>query len=768
MASRALNTIVTVSLTGQSEYTVPFEYLARKFVKLTLIGIDRRPLVLNVDYRFVNKTTISLFTPAVAGYTKLELRRETSATERLVTFIDGSILKADALNISQVQALHIAEEGRDYTNLLLNVNDDGNFDARGQRIINMANGVAPQDAVTFSQLQEVIAYNDDPTPFIWNRNVIALAVGTTYGKYSQDGRRLTPRLSYGQNQYLPIVDTTDAFQFLGAPQVNADGTITVETTIGPRTFSKARAEALSADVMDYIDIRHYGADVSYNAATNTAAIQKAFDAAPEGANVAFIGAGEYRFEEIVITKRVTLVGAADLRFQCFRIKASNVTSMLTGNLTATTYGSIYRAFYVSAYEDGVDYENIRILYANFYDWFYCTDFRGRPYASVDGDPLIKVMKNTLVMGCTSVVPQDGKNRGHFQHTGVTNCRVIGCATYGGKNATSYNFINGNGYIIVQGCYDENNSYGSLEIENNRLSMGSVTGNSFGHDLWIDDTSNITVTGNSVKRTIRLTAQSNDLTDITVVGNVCGNISVTRFGEDPQGLIHRILIANNTLLGGVGGSHAIFCDSSVQSATIMGNNIGADFTNSMALVRSANCQYIVKHNVGSKPIIASSTGGTMIVYGNEGINYTGANNVARHIDTLLKPSEDYLDLPGKYLHGTKYAGQLGAGQTATVVLPIPDSGTLSFRGVALWVMIRDVGTNNTSCFRADGIHKVVGPAIGFSMGTPYSVFGVDGAAVNLANNGSTLTEIRIQFRNAGSKNLQVTVMPEVSSRFGTEA
>lgn len=151
---RTTNTIVTVNLTGQTEFTIPFEYLARKFVMVTLLGTDSKVLTLGADYRFVTKTTISLLVPAPAGYDRLELRRITDATERLVNYYDGSILRALDLNTSQIQSLHIAEEARDSVNVDgTGISPDGQIDARGRRIINVADGVRDTDAVTVGQLK---------------------------------------------------------------------------------------------------------------------------------------------------------------------------------------------------------------------------------------------------------------------------------------------------------------------------------------------------------------------------------------------------------------------------------------------------------------------------------------------------------------------------------------------------------------------------------------------------------------------------------------
>lgn len=138
------------------DFTIPFEYLARKFVVVTLIGATRRELILNTEYRFSTPTTIT--TTKAWGpsdsFNLIEIRRLTSATERLVDFADGSILRAYDLNISSVQSLHIAEEARDLTADTIGVNNDGNLDARARKIVNLADGVNDGDAVNLRQQKQ--------------------------------------------------------------------------------------------------------------------------------------------------------------------------------------------------------------------------------------------------------------------------------------------------------------------------------------------------------------------------------------------------------------------------------------------------------------------------------------------------------------------------------------------------------------------------------------------------------------------------------------
>lgn len=136
----------------KTDFTVPFDYLKKSFVTVrlgtgnTLTGGDYGDT--GSDYYFLDKTTIRLKVAPASGES-LTIRRYTSATERVVTFKDASILKATDLDTSQVQAFHIAEEGRDLLEDSLSVNQDGNRGAKGKRIINVGAPVADNDAMTY-------------------------------------------------------------------------------------------------------------------------------------------------------------------------------------------------------------------------------------------------------------------------------------------------------------------------------------------------------------------------------------------------------------------------------------------------------------------------------------------------------------------------------------------------------------------------------------------------------------------------------------------
>lgn len=136
----------------RTDFTIPFDYLKKSFVTVrlgtgtTLTGGDYGDT--GSDYYFLDKTTIRLKVAPASGES-LTIRRYTSATERVVTFKDASILKATDLDTSQVQAFHIAEEGRDILEDSLSVNREGNWNAKGKRIINVGDAVSDSDAMTY-------------------------------------------------------------------------------------------------------------------------------------------------------------------------------------------------------------------------------------------------------------------------------------------------------------------------------------------------------------------------------------------------------------------------------------------------------------------------------------------------------------------------------------------------------------------------------------------------------------------------------------------
>ncbi|EDW9662032.1 hypothetical protein AA219_004418, partial [Salmonella enterica subsp. enterica serovar Newport] len=102
---------------GSQQYAIPFDYLARKFVVVSFINSnnpsDNIALRQGIDFQFLDQRNIEL---AIEATTQdiVQIRRFTDV-ELLVDFRDGSVLTANDLTTSELQAIHIAEEGRDQT-----------------------------------------------------------------------------------------------------------------------------------------------------------------------------------------------------------------------------------------------------------------------------------------------------------------------------------------------------------------------------------------------------------------------------------------------------------------------------------------------------------------------------------------------------------------------------------------------------------------------------------------------------------------------------
>lgn len=139
-----------------TDFTVPFDYLAKKFVRVSLgvtilKGGDYGDT--SKDYYFLDKTKVRLKVPPQVGEV-LTIRRYTSATDRVVSFKDASVLKATDLDVSAVQTIHIAEESRDIINDALIKDKEGNWDAKGNRIVNVGDAVSDGDAVNLKLYKE--------------------------------------------------------------------------------------------------------------------------------------------------------------------------------------------------------------------------------------------------------------------------------------------------------------------------------------------------------------------------------------------------------------------------------------------------------------------------------------------------------------------------------------------------------------------------------------------------------------------------------------
>ena len=108
---------ITQFPSGYTQYRIEFDYLARTFVVVTLVNSSNptlnRVLEVGRDYRFLNPTMIEMLVDQ-SGFDIVRIHRQTG-TDLVVDFRNGSVLTASDLTNAELQAIHIAEEGRDQT-----------------------------------------------------------------------------------------------------------------------------------------------------------------------------------------------------------------------------------------------------------------------------------------------------------------------------------------------------------------------------------------------------------------------------------------------------------------------------------------------------------------------------------------------------------------------------------------------------------------------------------------------------------------------------
>lgn len=160
-------------------YTIPFEYLSRSHVYISVDGNS-------VPYSYTHAYGITFDTAPVKN-SIIIIERQTPYDEPFITWTDGTVLIADDLNAQLLQVLFVLQENQEalegalaYDPLL------DAYDALNHRITNLADPIDPQDAVTYKIFQQEITVL---------REDVAEALKTAYGavedaqKYAEEARK---------------------------------------------------------------------------------------------------------------------------------------------------------------------------------------------------------------------------------------------------------------------------------------------------------------------------------------------------------------------------------------------------------------------------------------------------------------------------------------------------------------------------------------------------------------------------------------------------
>lgn len=147
--TQQLKTSVTYYGTGsQTNFDFPFDYLRKAFIHVTINDVEVS------DYSIDSRTVI--FDTAPSEGAIINIYRSTDTT-RLVSWADASVLKASDMTISQVQQLHILEEGQDWSKLnsLYLDETDNSWEGNNHKIKNVSYPVNDNDVVTKGYMETV-------------------------------------------------------------------------------------------------------------------------------------------------------------------------------------------------------------------------------------------------------------------------------------------------------------------------------------------------------------------------------------------------------------------------------------------------------------------------------------------------------------------------------------------------------------------------------------------------------------------------------------
>lgn len=204
------------TLNSQRNYSFGFDYLNSTFIHANLNGVE---LTQPRDFT-VNEHEIILVNPPNDGGSLLIYR--VTPSNRIVSWTDNSILKADNLNLSYIQLMHLAEEQMD------NVRDetitralDEAWDVKGSRIKHVGTPTEDADAVPYGYVRHQKEEVEQLTAEVrqhkesveqTQRDVLARqsAVDATAQRTNELAQRVTEQLNTNNTEFINKVTKAKA------------------------------------------------------------------------------------------------------------------------------------------------------------------------------------------------------------------------------------------------------------------------------------------------------------------------------------------------------------------------------------------------------------------------------------------------------------------------------------------------------------------------------------------------------------------------------
>lgn len=136
------------SVSGNRNFTVPFPYISRDDVKVSVDGEE-------ATFSWLSTTLIQLATAPAVGIV-IDINRETNRETLLVDFTDGSTITENQLDLSARQSFYLAQETLDTATANLGVSEDGSYSAGTRRISNLGDPDSDDDAATQGYVKQVL------------------------------------------------------------------------------------------------------------------------------------------------------------------------------------------------------------------------------------------------------------------------------------------------------------------------------------------------------------------------------------------------------------------------------------------------------------------------------------------------------------------------------------------------------------------------------------------------------------------------------------
>ncbi|QEG09597.1 tail spike [Escherichia phage Pisces] len=255
-------TTITQFPAGQSQYRIEFDYLARPFVVVTLVNssnqTQNKVLVVGRDYRFLSATVIEILI-AQTGFDTLRIHRQTG-TDLVVDFRDGSVLTANDLTNAELQAIHIAEEGRDQTvdlakeyadSALTSATNAKNSENEARRIAESIKTAGLMGYITRRSFESGITIREWNEALLWEADGNYYRWDGTLPKVVPAGSTPDSAGGVGKGKWLSVGDATlrtemlrGRFKFEGAESVYYVPNINFNTSVDNRAAAYAFANKI--------------------------------------------------------------------------------------------------------------------------------------------------------------------------------------------------------------------------------------------------------------------------------------------------------------------------------------------------------------------------------------------------------------------------------------------------------------------------------------------------------------------------------------------